>query len=255
MSQTHSLKERIGMISDLIEKLDQGKLTQEELDTLVLSTRELYERSVILQYKAFEKKIFGETVEQEHTEREEVAEILHEDTTTEEPEIEPEIVREEQPAFDFSLFDEPASEPEIEHHAPEPVVEEHVSVSHAVKEEGPVVEETVTVEKTAVSVDNDALSSVMSLLNRELEKHTAGHLMPKLDTLIGSFGLNERLQFINELFRGSSEDFAIAVSEFDGAGSYSDALAQFAQLSLQRGWSADNETVLDFLTKVKRRYA
>jgi hypothetical protein len=255
MSHMNALHERIETVRNLIFKLKEGKLTQEELEALVTNTRELYERSVVLQYKAFEEKVFGTIERPEPTEREELVETLRADApeVAPEPTPEPEIIKEEQPAFDFSLFEEPIAEPELE--VDEPVVEEHISVSHSVNEEGPVTSETVTIEETSLSVDHEALSTIMTYLNRELDKHTAGHLMPKLESLVGSFGLNERLQFINELFNGSSEDFAMAVSELDGVVSYTDALAVFAQMSLNRGWSADSETVLDFLTKVKRRYA
>ena len=85
---------------------------------------------------------------------------------------------------------------------------------------------------------------------------TDSFALSKLDTLIGSFGLNERLQFINELFEGSSEAFSEAVKMLDtrtGMDSAREKMAEFAQ---GNNWdNADPETVSDFVSKIKRRYA
>ncbi len=76
----------------------------------------------------------------------------------------------------------------------------------------------------------------------------------KLDQLVGSFGLNERLQFINELFDGSSEAFSENIKKLDAMGSYRDALGLIANLATQYNWEADSETVEEFITKIKRRH-
>ena len=96
---------------------------------------------------------------------------------------------------------------------------------------------------------------VGKLLSMESQM-TDSFALSKLDTLIGSFGLNERLQFINELFEGSSEAFSEAVKMLDtrtGMDSAREKMAEFAQ---GNNWdNADPETVSDFVSKIKRRYA
>jgi hypothetical protein len=80
--------------------------------------------------------------------------------------------------------------------------------------------------------------------------------MSKLDSLIGSFGLNERLQFINELFDGSSEAFSEAVKILDARTGMDSAREKIAEFAESNNWNdADSETVGDFVAKIKRRYA
>lgn len=79
--------------------------------------------------------------------------------------------------------------------------------------------------------------------------------MTKLDTLVGSFGLNERLQYINELFKGSSEDFSTAVKELDKPVGFEEVLMKASVYAVDFSWEKDSETVADFLLKLKRRHA
>ncbi len=76
-----------------------------------------------------------------------------------------------------------------------------------------------------------------------------------LETLIGSFTLNERLQFINELFEGSSDSFSTAVKKLDtleGLDSARTVVGEFASIN---NWDLESEIVEDFLVKICRRYA
>jgi hypothetical protein len=88
------------------------------------------------------------------------------------------------------------------------------------------------------------------------DQASADFAMSKLDTLIGSFGLNERLQFINELFDGSSEAFSEAVKLLDARTGMDSAREKIAEFAEANNWNdADAETVGDFVAKIKRRYA
>jgi hypothetical protein len=77
----------------------------------------------------------------------------------------------------------------------------------------------------------------------------------KLDSLLGSFGLNERLQFINELFDGSSEAFSNAIKVLDQQNSSEEARSKVAELALENQWEIDSETIVEFMQKIARRYA
>jgi hypothetical protein len=58
MANTKVFIEKIEKVRALLIKLNNGKLSMEELDALVLNSRDIYERSVILQFRAFEEKVF-----------------------------------------------------------------------------------------------------------------------------------------------------------------------------------------------------
>ena len=77
----------------------------------------------------------------------------------------------------------------------------------------------------------------------------------KIQSLIGSFGINERLQFINELFDGSSEDFSNAIKTLDQQVSSENARTKVAEFAVSNNWDVESETVSEFMQKIIRRYA
>jgi hypothetical protein len=181
-----------------------------------------------------------------------------------------------QPAIEFSLFDEPEKLPSLEkeepsveevHHAPEaesePVImqeqlaEEPEVASEIIAEveahlvETNVVTEEWVVEQAPISESNEFVKR-FSAIDPSIQHQLA---MSRLDTLIGSFGLNERLQFINELFDGSSEAFSEAIKSIDAQSVQLAALRKASNLSEQFSWDHDSETVEEFVLKIKRRYA
>lgn len=272
MTNLHTFESRLKAIEQLVNKLSRTKLNEQEVAELVEHARELYDRSVILQYKAYEEKVFGIVtekvelpvdnivepvkLEEEDVQEEEVLIELKEDQLLEEESIS--VMEPEPAAFDFSLFDEPVDDTESQDLVESPsdrVVEEHVSVTHSESHVGEVREENVVVVKETVSVSNDAVSALANHFAREMAQVESGYNAPRLETLIGSFGLNERLQYINELFHGSSEEFADAVKELDSLSNLDEARHKVAFMAIRNEWDKDSETVADFLNKMKRRYA
>jgi hypothetical protein len=76
-----------------------------------------------------------------------------------------------------------------------------------------------------------------------------------LETLIGSFTLNERLQFINELFDGSSDLFSSSIKRLDSQADRVSARALVAEFAIANAWDMDGEVVEDFMLKICSRYA
>jgi hypothetical protein len=76
-----------------------------------------------------------------------------------------------------------------------------------------------------------------------------------LESLIGAFTLNEKLQFINELFDGSSDDFSSNVKQLDQLASIDAARNMMAELAETFNWDTESEIVEDFIYKICRRYA
>mgnify|MGYP000029080815 FL=1 len=76
-----------------------------------------------------------------------------------------------------------------------------------------------------------------------------------LETLIGSFSLNEKLQFINELFDGSSDAFSTGTKKLDACQHMSEAREQLSEYSSTYNWDLESEIVEDFIFKICRRYA
>lgn len=329
-----SKEELLLEIGTTFSKIENGKLSLEDLERLVTSTRELYERSVVLKYKSMEEKVFGITkpieepvVVNDIEEDVEVEEIeIEEETIVEEPipfslsEVQNETILDsvksekiiEELTFGFSLFD---YEDEQEDVAENITLEEDleltdqeeiisqtefevagVSENITVQEEEYTSEEFVNDSEPILSEDffssNDTFQGeivVEEKIEEQIEEFeeeelveeivgqpssfSYGELAPfinkfnlvesnvstqfgiaKIDTLIGSFGLNERLQYINELFDGSSEDFSDAVKILDNQPSIEIAKTKVAEIALINQWEVDSETIIEFIQKVVRRY-
>jgi hypothetical protein len=76
-----------------------------------------------------------------------------------------------------------------------------------------------------------------------------------LESLIGAFTLNEKLQFINELFDGSSDDFSTNIKQLDQLASMDAARNMLAELAQTFNWDTESEIVEDFIYKICRRHA
>ena len=117
-----------------------------------------------------------------------------------------------------------------------------------------VIESRIEVE-TEDSFDQAVLSAFVHKYNQVGSNLASQFGVSKLESLIGSFGLNERLQFINELFDGSSESFANAIKGLDQQSNSENARTKVTEFAIENNWDVDSETVEEFMQKVVRRYA
>ncbi len=248
-------KSKIQEVQQLIDKMERGELSVDQLIDLERCTRELHERSIILKYKAFEEQSPPESVA-----------VQEESTPIAEPE--------EKEVEGFSLFDLKEQEPEVGEAVLEDTPEKeagHISEEVEVKEKGiqsveeppaAITDETTkenAPELTGESIEKETTTafkgvSLLEQLNipdNSIGSQWAGR---KLDTLIGAFGLNERLRYINELFDGNGEAFSDAIKILDGQASMQNASLKIEEIASQNSWDLEEETVLEFMTIVRRRY-
>jgi len=271
MANLSTIEARLKAIEEAFSKLNHGKLTREELEELVVNTQELHERAIILRYKAFEEKIFGErpVVQTPEVEpsivSEPIAEQIAETPSYSMPELEIELdveeevieeeieAIEEQPAFDFSLFDDSAEQ--IKEEVLEDNTFEHLSVSSTETTQDGVHEEHITMEQVIVTPTEPSNQKFYARFSKDNTDLAPQIGMIALSTLIGSFGLNERLQYINELFDGSSEAFSEAIKVLDNLSSRDEMLIRASAYANNHNWDLESETVEEFVLKLKRRYA
>ena len=71
-----------------------------------------------------------------------------------------------------------------------------------------------------------------------------------VENIQSAIGINDRFQYIRELFNGNAESFVSAVSELDNMGNINEAV-DFIQQNYK--WKK-NETSLKFVNLVKRRF-
>jgi hypothetical protein len=107
-------------------------------------------------------------------------------------------------------------------------------------------------EERAVPSGNTEIEIKLKSIEQSLR---INYSIVPLETLIGSFTLNERLQFINELFEGSSDSFSSAVKKMDVLDGLDSARSVVAEFASTNNWDLESEIVEDFLVKICRRYA
>ena len=314
MTNLNTLETTLKAIEEAINALKNGQLTEEELAHFVDNTKELYEKAVVLRYKAYEEKVFGhskpiveaviepvleETIIPTATQLEPETTAFEfglfdtiETSTEEEISEEQEMLNEEEENFEQATIFEAANEVEIPvselpveleleitpsslpfeaettlFNSPEIIDETPEIFENEMEDELDVEEQTeafVSSEEystepylkvTEIASENNNTNSIHSSLLQISSKVASPAGMMKLDTLIGSFGLNERLQYINELFEGSSEGFSDAIKAIDHSGDFNQAIDKIAGFANKHHWDLESETVEDFIAKVKRRHA
>ncbi len=279
MTKYLSQKELVKAIETNLSNLESGQLTPDEIEGHLDLVRELYERTLILRYKVFERH---STIETAAPSAEEIAPVieaqeLHEETVS----TTGEAVAEETPdgagfpveegeeteaytAIEFDFFSpdaEPIAEENIQQEpafTPEP--EEPVTQGWQAEENAAPEKEEAT-EPFTPEETYDAPSETkgggryeqrISEIEQEIRNQIGFNSLP---TLIGAFGLNERLLYINELFDGSSESFSDAIKHLDTRSNLSETTAFIEEIAEKFNWDIESETVEEFIQKLCRRYA
>lgn len=276
------MKELVSAIENGLKKISKGNITRIELEETVASSRELYERLLIVRYKVYENSILADEESEELEVVDKETEVKKEEETIPDENKDGEIIFEEETndiaedsIIRFDLF----ATPEIEFESEEEVLprteaeeailpKENTPTFNLIKEdlEEEVLEEsTIAAEQEIENTANDSAETskkiaedASSLFPKilKIEKSIAqNYQVMTLETLIGSFTLNERLQFINELFDGSSDLFSSAIKRLDALDNRDSARSVIAEYAAENNWDLDGEVVEDFMLKICSRYA
>lgn len=77
----------------------------------------------------------------------------------------------------------------------------------------------------------------------------------KITDLKSSIGINEKFQFINELFEGNMKEYNVAVDQINSFSSHSQAESYISNLETVYKWKPDNQIADNFKELVERRFA
>ena len=273
------MKELVSAIENGLKKISKGNITLIELEETVASSRELYERLLIVRYKVYENSILADKESEELEVVYNETEVKKEEETIPNENKDREIIFEEETTdiaedsiIRFDLFATPEIESEVEEDEVLPEVENEIEQSIEeevlpeieIKEEE-LVEENLDSEEEIENTANDSAETSKEIAEdasslfpklMKIEKSIAqNYQVMTLETLIGSFTLNERLQFINELFDGSSDLFSSAIKRLDALDNRDSARAVIAEYAAENNWDLDGEVVEDFMLKICSRYA
>ncbi|MGB0136373.1 MAG: hypothetical protein ACPF83_03970 [Flavobacteriales bacterium] len=262
----------IAELQAALAELDAGTLEVERMDALTERSRELYERLVVLRYKAFEQFAKGDTeddfriggeVDEAQTD---LLSAIEEIETEQKPPINPtpELFSFEPPAPAPAPEQEPEPEPAVAS-APEPEVED---VPEPEPESEPIVafipetepelevegapepepEPTPAVDAQGHAPQED--SPIHEQLATDEESLVERLERAPLAQIKGSISLNQKFLLINELFDGDSGWYDQVIGQLDQAG---DRAAAFA---LVDGLGEDGAESRALITElIERRYA
>jgi len=298
MSKFDTKEDLLATMQLLMDRITLGTLTMENMEELVATSREFYERTLILRYKSYEQEVFGAGLSTDTISKEYQAPTPKVEVSSS-PSVEVESQQEKAAPFDlsFSLFDQLEQEEALlqEIEAENEVLiassETHQGhESHSIVESTPTeifVTETSTLttdeytQKTTFTeeiveeiiqkqlveeeistppvqeVPTSTTSHQKDAFDKMIERDNSlgSQIMgTRLNTLNGAFGLNEKLQLINELFDGSSELFYQSVQIFDSLPDFEQAKVVLKNYSTEFSWDFENPLVIEFVQKIARRY-
>jgi hypothetical protein len=289
------MKELVSAIENGLKKISKGNITLIELEETLASSRELYERLLIVRYKVYENSILANEESEELEIADKETEVKKEEETNPDENKDIEIIFEEETndiaedsIIRFDLFATPEIESEVEEDEVLPEVEKEIEqsieedvlpeveneIEQSIEEdvlpeieikEEELVEENLDSEQEIENTANDSAETSKEIAEdasslfpklMKIEKSIAqNYQVMILETLIGSFTLNERLQFINELFDGSSDLFSSAIKRLDALDNRDSARSVIAEYAAENNWDLDGEVVEDFILKICSRYA
>jgi hypothetical protein len=300
MTSFDTLQSISSRLNELTNQLSTSNLSKEELEEFETLSRKIYERAVILSYKAKEESVYGKpsdkaldstfpfSDEQDEVEDNETKQPVAEnymEAIVEEHEIiedeqeelilEKEVTEDEgRVQFDFSGGFDTAKAEEKPVVKEEPIIEEVESnadeksadlISNLEKEEP--LPHTDHTDKTALQEQES--SSLNELLKEDDNKSAvfykqflkaynaaAGDRLgtSKISSLKGAIGLNDRLQFISELFRGDASLYNEIIDQLDQQENSKAALAKLSEVAAKENWNKEDSSVEEFAHFITRRY-
>jgi hypothetical protein len=261
-----SMQDLVAQLSDLLEGIEKGTASVDDLDQMVSQARELYERLVVIRHKAFDilvPKTGHETAQPQSFKLVDIDPIVEEKQVSNpqtslidvieevEKENSGEVTVEDDVELDqqeaggngqMSISDAEEDGEEVEVDEPEVVVEEiEITVEVPIEEARPV-SQAVPKEKNKTKEDHK------QSLAEKLEHTPIGDLKKAI-------ALNQKFLFINELFAKNSEQYESAVSTLNAFSALPDAKDYLEELATSLKWAEESEARETFIELVERRYA
>jgi hypothetical protein len=230
------LQELANNIQLQMERLKAGELSLEELDIVAEQSRELYERLVVLRYKAFNETVL--------------------------PQSTPNSVESAAPVTTQVAM--PAEEERQELTNQVSLIDAIEEVTKATEPEEEKVLFTFNPSPAETPISNTlfdlaalpATPSVNEMLARTMvqqETVAQHHTHTPIADLKIAITLNQRFQFSRELFKGNNQDYEVAIDLLNSS-SREDSMQYLKSLEAKYEWSNGSAVVRDFCTLVERRH-
>ena len=260
-----SMSELAKMVHEKVSKLESGNLSAEELGGLSDELRDLYDRIVILKYKAMEKGLKVDVA----------ARIYPAETVAVAVEKPKEVAPVEIQPMKFTVADTPSTvvksmeDKKVEVKAPEvvqpkteqipsPKLQPGLFEIPAAKKENTVVTNPVSTEQKTSIAEKYAAQQKATIAEKfaaEQKMTLADKLkMSRINDLRTAIGINQKFLFMNDLFEGENMVFNEAINRVNSCNSGDEAKTVLTEYSMKYGWSGDSERVMQFFELIERRY-
>lgn len=241
MNNFESLQAIGQRLKEITDHLVNGKSSQEELEELEVLSRALYERALILHYKAKEKMVKG-TPAPLKKENQPAPEVKKQTPPVQEEteEVKYPKTRSSAVEFDFTEgFDTEAPEKRKENTTEEP------------SRPTPIQE-----EKTAQKApDNEAIQSIFNQFLTSFNEASKDRMSTsKINSLPAAIGLNDKLLFINKLFGGNTGLYNETVTVLDQLDGMENAVLKLSEIAVRENWDIEIAPVNAFAHLINRRY-
>lgn len=254
-----SMTELSGIIREKITKLETGQLPADELECLTGEIRDLYERLIVLSYKAMEKglkiskpepvvsvPVITEKIAEHVPVKPEIAPIkfsVSEEITAKAiVQPEPEILKEEIPAVT------PATEVKMQASSENQKLQTGLfeSPQHEVAETKTSIAEKYAAQQKTSIAEKFAAEQKMTLADKLK--------MTRINDLRTAIGINQKFLFMNDLFEGENTMFNNAINRLNSCGGGDEAKNVFVEYATKYGWDHEAERVKQFYELIERRY-
>ncbi len=217
-----------------LERLKAGELSLEELEIVVEQSREIYERLVVLRFKACGDAAQSKTEEVSTTTVSGLAQTIGESK--------PETTNQ------VSLMDVIA---EVTHKKEEVVEEKLLFTFDAHPVEAPI---SNTLFDLAALPATQSVNEMLARSIVQQETVAQHHTHTPIADLKIAITLNQRFQFSRELFKGNNQDYEVAIERLNTS-SRNEAMQQLQTLESKYEWSTGSAVVRDFRSLVERRHS
>jgi len=236
MEKFKSIPELIQSLNHLANRINKGTVGLEEFEVTLRDARELYERLVILRYKAIEDRNLMGAPRQTDIFETIGAEVAEPVATAEE--IKPAVKQ-------ISLID---SIEEIKREKVSPPMEV-ITPKVEPEKPAPVVAKPVVVTPPVLPSSRAPKEVEMKESVAEKMSHTP------IKDLAVAIGLNQKFQFIKELFQADADAYKSAVSKLNSFSGGTEAEQYLRnELMATYSWNEEEPLVIAFTELVHRRY-
>lgn len=248
MEKFKSIPELIQSLNHLALRINKGSVGLEEFENTLHDARELYERLVILRYKAIEdRNLMGMT----SSPPPEIAPDEREPSKVEEPTLGAKQISLIDSIEEIARETEPAPKEAVKNPEPEKQREEEIKATPK-EEQAPKAEPEKPKRSHVIPPVSEAQAAQKSTMPDTVADKLS---QTKINDLTVAIGLNQKFQFIKELFEGDSEAYNQAVKTLNRCENIEEAKTKVQkELMEPYNWDEEDRVTLTFLNLIERRY-